>query len=96
MSINTQIISLFISFLYGVLTYFVYNMVSKWLFLTKTVYNVLANLIFVLIITIIYFIIMFIINCAVIHIYFLFMFVIGFLLSRYVLFKYKKSKLLKS
>lgn len=95
MTIGMQIISLTVSFLCGIFTFFVYNYVSKWLFSTKTVYKIFLNLLFVLIITFLYFFIMMKINNAIIHIYFLLVFAFSFLLSRCVWFKYKRSKLLK-
>lgn len=92
MSLKIQIISLLVSFIYGIFTFFVYNYISQFLFSTKIVNKILSNLIFVLFMTLLYFLVMVKINYAVIHPYFLGVFAVGFLLSRYVYFRIKALK----
>ncbi len=92
MSLKIQIISMIVSYIYGIFTFLVYNYISKFLFSTKIVYKIISNFFFVLFITLIYFFIMVKINYAVIHPYFLGIFVVGFLMSRYVFFRIRTLK----
>lgn len=92
MSLKIQIISLVVSFIYGIFTFFVYNSVSRFLFSTKIVNKIISNFVFVLFMTLLYFFIMVKINYAVIHPYFLGVFAVGFLLSRYIYFRIRDLK----
>lgn len=71
MALKIQIISFIFSFIYGIFVYKMYLMIYKYLYNVKSIYCFLNNLLFMLIITLIYFKIFYYINNANINLYFI-------------------------
>lgn len=80
MILSNQLLSLLFSFAYGILTSYLYNLSYNFLYKTKIYYKILINILFSLIIFLIYFLLIKVINYGVIHIYFIFSYLIGFIL----------------
>lgn len=87
MSLNEQILSLVFSFVYGLFLAFAYNFNYNLLFNKTKVFKVILNLLLVLDLVLIYFILIKKINGGIIHPYFYFLIVIGFILN----FNYSKK-----
>lgn len=71
MTLKIQIISFIFSFIYGIFVYKMYLLIYKYLYNVKPIYCFLNNLLFMLIITLIYFKIFYYINNANINLYFI-------------------------
>lgn len=71
MTLKIQIISFIFSFIYGIFVYKIYLLIYKYLYNVKPIYCFLNNLLFMLIITLIYFKIFYYINNANINLYFI-------------------------
>ena len=71
MTLKIQIISFIFSFIYGIFVYKIYLLIYKYLYNVKPIYCFLNNLLFMLIITLIYFEIFYYINNANINLYFI-------------------------
>lgn len=95
MSLRIQIYCFIYSFCYGVLLAFLVNINHKILFESKKIFKILANLFFSLDLGLLYFIILRIINNGILHIYFLFLLLLGFFVF-YKKFKYLCLKSVKS
>ncbi len=89
--LTLQIYSIIYTYIYGIVCSFLVNLFYKLLFLRKKKWRVIFNLVFALFMSIIYFILLRIINNGYIHVYFLFVFILGFL----SLFPFFKSKFRK-
>ena len=71
MTLKIQIISFIFSFIYGIFVYKIYLLIYKYLYNVKPIYCFLNNLLFMFIITLIYFKIFYYINNANINLYFI-------------------------
>lgn len=89
--LTLQIYSIIYTYIYGVVCSFLVNLFYKLLFFKNKKWRVIFNLAFALFMSILYFILLKMINNGYIHIYFLFVFVLGFLSS----FPFFKSKFRK-
>ena len=90
MDLNTQVISLLVSFLYGVF-FFITLFISKKLIYHKIfLIKILSNFVFVSIHIFIYFYILIKINNGILHIYEILCIIIGYIIS-YYLHKYLQS-----
>ena len=78
MSSNIQLISIFISFLYGIIFYYLTYLNFKLIDILKVIYKHIITFIFVLDIAIIYMLILYKLNNGYFHIYFIFMAIFGF------------------
>ncbi len=87
MNSSLQLISIFISFLYGMLFYFLTIILFKLINSLKKIYKHIITFIYVLDISIIYMIIMYNINKGYFHLYFIFMVFIGFIICGLILSK---------
>lgn len=81
MDLETQIQSLITSFVYGMYLSLAYNIVYKYLYSDKILIKIIANLIFTITHSIIYFIFMKLINEGIIHVYFVILLIIGFIIG---------------
>ena len=92
MSIKVQLLSFVASFVYGVISLNMYLILNRFLTIKRKAISALLRFILILLIFILYFILMYFVNNAVLHIYFIFAFFIGFILSRIVYNVIKSSK----
>lgn len=86
MPVVTQIICLLISFLYGFLCYYLYTFFNKLVKKKRNFYKMFYLFLLITFLSVIYFIIMMLINYGDLHIYFVFMLILGF----WVAFKIKE------
>lgn len=77
--LRIQIISVFISYLYGIFFSILLNLNSKYIYNTKKIKKYLFNFIFVFDNVLLYFIILRYINDGILHYYFILALVLGFL-----------------
>lgn len=102
MNLRTQIISLFFSFVFGIIFSVCTNINYRFLFCKKKAFQIIITIIYVVDASLAYFLIIRKINEGVIHSYFLISVAVGFFigfvnLSKYVnLFKNKVKKCLKN
>ena len=78
MSLDIQILSLLFSFIYGVIISYLYNLNYNFIYYYSILYKVVINILFCIDASLIYFLLIKVINYGVIHIYFVFSFLIGF------------------
>ena len=81
MVLKDQIISFFISFIYGFILYWFICKTNIYLFSKKRVFRIIFNAFFCIITTFIYFLVLVIFNNGIIHSYFFLFLIFGFLLS---------------
>lgn len=82
MKVSIQLLSLFFSFLYGMAYYAGFRLFYKYLVFGKAFNKIIYNLFFMIFNFISYFLIMYLINDGYFHIYFIFLYIFGFVLSR--------------
>ena len=92
MELKIQIYSLLFSFLYGILFFFLVNINYKYLYHKKIIIKIIINILFIINNVLIYFIIMKLINNGVLHIYFLFTILGGYLLTKLTCKRFKIFK----
>lgn len=78
MELSTQLMSLIFSFAYGILVSYLFNINYNFIYKSSILYKVVINILFCINLGLIYFLLIKVINHGVIHIYFLFMFLLGF------------------
>ena len=82
--LNIQLLSLFVSFLYGILFYVLLEINSRFLYSSSIVVRILCSFIFVLFNSLLYFIILFEINNGYVHFYFLLCLIGGYFLCKVI------------
>ena len=82
MILNVQIMSLFVSFLYGFFFYLMLELLSKYIYNNKILIRVIISFLFILFHTLLYFLILMKINYGYIHIYFFICMLVGYLLCK--------------
>ncbi len=80
MSLDTQIISLLFSFGYGIFVSYLFNFNYNFIYLSSLLYRIVINILFTTDLALVYFLLIKVINYGVIHIYFVFAFLLGFIL----------------
>ena len=96
MDLKLQILSILFSFGYGIISSYLYNLNYNFIHNTSILYKLVINILFCVNLGLIYFILIKVINYGVVHIYFVFSFIVGFVLfvNRYKflrnVFKIKK------
>lgn len=96
MDLKLQILSMLFSFGYGIISSYLYNLNYNFIHNTTILYKLVINILFCVNLGLIYFILIKVINYGVVHIYFVFSFIVGFVLfvNRYKflrnVFKVKK------
>lgn len=78
MSLDTQVLSLLFSFIYGVVFSYLFNLNYNFIYNTSILYKIVINILFCVNGALLYFLLIKVINFGVIHIYFLFSFLLGF------------------
>ena len=84
MPLINQILTIVFSFIYGIIFYFLLEINYKYIYYGNKIYRIIVTLLFVLCNTIIYFIMLRKINYGIVHIYFLFCLLTGYILSNFV------------
>ena len=87
MTLITQIQSLSMSFMYGIFFSLMFNIMYKFLFTKNVIINIITNLLFVFAIFSLYFYFLYIINGGIVHIYFVVVLILGFLIYNRVFVK---------
>lgn len=87
MPLITQIQSLFMSFLYGIFFSLLFNVSYKFLFTKYKIINTFTNILFCLVIFSLYFYFLYIINNGIIHIYFIIVLILSFVIYNRVFVK---------
>lgn len=80
MDLKLQILSILFSFGYGIISSYLYNLNYNFIHDTTILYKLVINILFCVNLGLIYFILIKVINYGVVHIYFLFSFIVGFVL----------------
>jgi len=91
MNLYIQIISLTVSFIYGVFVSITYNIFYNYLYINNKIYSFFNTFLYNILSTIIYFKLLYIINGGIINISFILTSILGFLLSNKIFTK-KMSK----
>ncbi len=91
MSLNIQIYSLIFSFVFGMLFSLLLKINYKFLFVNRGRIQIFSNFIFLLDISLLYFLGLKMINHGILHIYFLIVFLLGWLIGKKVLDKFCKK-----
>jgi hypothetical protein len=89
MDLQTQLLSLLASFVYGLVFSFAYNINYKYIYGKNNLYKVVITFLFMLNNIMLYYLILLKINFGIIHPYFLLMLVIGFYIGN------KKSQIIR-
>ena len=79
MNLFEQIMSFSFSFLYGIIVSHIYTKFYSYLYYQKKIYNILNSYFFCFLVTIIYFKTIYFINGGIVNLYFILLFVIGFI-----------------
>ncbi len=87
MGLKVQIVSLLVSFCYGMFFYLLLELNSRFLYSSNIIVKVLVSFLFVMFHTLLYFIILMKINYGYIHFYFFLCIILGYILCKVV---YKK------
>ena len=80
MDLKLQILSILFSFGYGIISSYLYNLNYNFIHNTTILYKLVINILFCVNLGLIYFILIKFINYVVVHIYFVFSFIAGFVL----------------
>lgn len=80
MDLKLQILSMLFSFGYGIISSYLYNLNYNFIHNTTILYKLVINILFCVNLGLIYFILIKVINYGVVHIYFVFSFIVGFVL----------------
>lgn len=81
MELELQIQSLIFSLVFGMFFAFMFNLFYKYLFNGKIIFKIITNFVFVSINTLLYFLLLRMINDGIVHVYFIFMVVTGFVIG---------------
>ena len=81
MDLETQIITLAFSLIFGFLTAILLSFLYKLIYHKKTKYQIISSFSLVMILSVIYFFIMQRLNNAILHPYYILMFILGFMLE---------------
>lgn len=87
MVLAIQIYSLLFSFFYGMFFYFLLEINYKFLYNDKFILKLIYTLVFILFNTLLYFVCLKKINNGVIHIYFLLIILLGYIIAKFLLKK---------
>ena len=85
MILGVQIVSLIFSFFYGIIFYFVGYILKRFLFNKNIIVALVCSFLFMLFFSTIYFIFLWYLNSGIVHLYFLFMFIVGFISVQFLI-----------
>ena len=83
MILGVQIVSLIFSFFYGIIFYFVGYILKRFLFNKNIIIALVCSFLFMLFFSTIYFIFLWYLNSGIVHLYYLFMFIVGYIFVQY-------------
>jgi len=95
MDLKTQIITLLFSLIYGFLTAILLSFLYKIIYHKKTKYQIISSFLLVIVLALIYFLTMQRLNNAILHPYYILMFISGFMLEIVSVKWLKKIEILK-
>jgi len=87
MILKIQIYSLLFSFSFGILIYFILELIHNFIYNKKIVFRIIFSLIFALVISVIYFGCLLKINNGILHEYFFLMMLLGYTVAKFVYVK---------
>lgn len=87
MSLKLQIISLIVSFLYGIFFSFLLNINYKIIYNNKIIIKIIGTFLFIIFNSLLYFYLLLKINNGIVHIYLLLSLLVGFILGNIKIFK---------
>ena len=90
MNLEIQIQTIFVSVILGMFSSLVFNVFYRLLYSKYIITKILSNLIYSLTIFTLFFYVLFIVNNGVVHIYFILLFIIGFIIGNLNLKKIRK------
>ena len=83
MNIEIQIQSIIVSFVYGMFSSLIYNLLYLFLYSNNNILRIISNLLYTFFIFTLFFYLMLLINNASIHPYFILVFITGFIFGNY-------------
>ena len=92
MVLSVQVISLLVSFLYGIFFYLTLELNFRFIYCSNLFIRIVISFLFVLFHSLLYFLILMRINNGYIHIYFLLCIILGYLMCKVVYKKFVKRK----
>ena len=92
MVLSVQIISLLVSFCYGMFFYLTLELNSRFIYSSNLFVKIVYSLIFVIFHTLLYFFILMYINNGYVHIYFILCIIFGYLMCKVVSKRFVKKK----
>lgn len=92
MTLKIQIISLVVSFLYGIFFSFLLNINYKLIYNDNKFIKIIGTFMFIIVNSLLYFLILLKINNGIVHIYCIFSLIIGFIIENFIISK-KISKI---
>lgn len=84
MELSIQFQSLVVSFIYGILLSYLIKICYRWLFLSKKAFRIPFTLFFGVCICLVYFYLLYWVNGGIVHLYFLFLVVLGCILGIFI------------
>lgn len=81
MELSIQFQSLIVSLVYGILLSYLIKICYRWLFLSKKVFQIPFTLFFGICICLVYFYLLYWVNGGIVHLYFLFLVIVGWFLG---------------
>ena len=81
MTLETQIQSIFVSFIYGMFSSLIYNFIYQVLYCNNNLLKIITNLLYSLIVFSLFFYLLYLINYGSVHIYFVLLFILGFIIG---------------
>lgn len=81
MNLEIQIQSLIVSFIYGMFSSLIYNFIYPVLYSKNKVIKIITNLLYSFLIYSLFFNLLYLINNGVVHIYFVLLFIMGFIIG---------------
>ena len=84
MNLNIQVLSLVVSFLYGLFLYLILEINYRFFVTSSILFKIIFSFLFVFVNTLLYFIILLYINNGYVHIYFIIFIMIGYLLCKVI------------
>ena len=95
MDLKIQIYSLFYSFFFGIILYFLLNLFNKYTVRKNVFLKIILSFLFVIVLSLIYFIGLLYINNGCLHVYFFVFILVGYLIVYFInafWFTYKRRK----
>ena len=92
MILGVQVISLLVSFCYGIFFYLTLELNSKFIYSSNLLVRILCSLLFVIFHTLMYFLILMRINNGYVHIYFLLCILLGYWMCKVIYKRFVKKK----